>query len=629
MSHVAVPATGAGYHIVRMTMKSLADFIAVAADPSTSVEQLVSLADAPQEEIHRALARNPNTPVDLLQHFWETHPDCILENPVLTLWEFTKPESAVEFIGGKVLLLLYNHLRRKGEPLPSDIFKPATIEDMVREAVSSHNPDVFEFLPIEKASSLRRLLIENPAQRRLFRFFENKAPDELWLRFATDADPEIRLGFANLLRSAPFDARPQRSIVAEATRLLMRDGRPEVVQHLANCRFLPGELVEKLSFSGDVEARVALARCFFAPDSALERLARDTEEAVRISLARHCEEKSTQCLLLRDSSATVRKRLAESPHLCASLIQEFDLRDDPEVLKTLFLRADDKFRARILREAPPEVQHAVLDMEKSLKPGFYRANKAAILPDILAQLGRVKGIHPDIIDDLARDGRPEIRLGVAQRMAGQQHSRPTKRNIALVNNLAKDPSSRIRHEICTDCRLDADSTAALFGDPDPVLRKKTLCAVLNFLIAEREGRRFESYANCYREKAALIVKLACDPDHAVRFAIASCKEAPPAAMEILLEDAEAFIRNAAMSHERCPYGVMLDLVETKKSHMDCTTLFHGETTPSASALRLLATSQNPFLRKLVAHCKRTPMKELRKLASDPHPAVRDAALSRL
>ena len=100
-------------------------------------------------------------------------------------------------------------------------------------------------------------------------------------------------------------------------------------------------------------------------------------------------------------------------------------------------------------------------------------------------------------------------------------------------------------------------------------------------------------------------------------------------MEIRFEDAEAFIRNAAMSHERCPYGVMLDLVETKKSHMDCTTLFHGETTPSASALRLLATSQNPFIRKVVSHCKRTAMKELRKLANDSHPAVREAALSRL
>ncbi|MFM8764417.1 MAG: hypothetical protein ACKOEZ_06245, partial [Spartobacteria bacterium] len=397
-------------------MKSLADFITVAADPSTSVEQLVSLADAPQEEIHRALARNPNTPVDLLQHFWESHPDCLLENPVLTLWEFTKPGSAVEFIGGKVLLLLYNHLRRQGAPLPSDIFRPSTIEDMVREAVLCQNPDVFEFLPKEESSSLRRLLIENPAHRRLFHFFENKAPDEVWLRFATDADPEIRLGFANLIRSAPFDARPQRSIVAEATRLLMRDGRPEVLQHLSNCRFLPGELVGKLSFSEDVEIRVALARCFFAPKSALERLARDTEEAVRVSLASHCEQNSAQRLLLRDFSATVRKRLAESPHLCGSLIEEFDLKDDPAVLKPIFLRADDKFRARILREAHPEVQQAVLDLEKSLKPGFYRANKAAILPDILAQLG-TKKIHPDIIDDLARDGRPEIRLGVAQRLS--------------------------------------------------------------------------------------------------------------------------------------------------------------------------------------------------------------------
>lgn len=212
-------------------------------------------------------------------------------------------------------------------------------------------------------------------------------------------------------------------------------------------------------------------------------------------------------------------------------------------------------------------------------------------------------------------------------MASLKHRRATPRNIALVNKFAKDTDLRIRHEICTDWRLDAESTASLFAEPDPVLRKKTLCALLGFLVAEREGRRFENYVKLYRAKARLIVSLAQDPDHAVRFAIASCKEAPPAAMKILFDDPEGFIREAVLAHDRWPYGVMLDLERNQKSGNE--SLFHGLTTPSSSALRLLAASRNPFLRLLVVRCKRTPVAEIRKLTNDRIPEVRKAAERRL
>jgi len=336
-----------------------------------------------------------------------------------------------------------------------------------------------------------------------------------------------------------------------------------------------------------------------------------------------------QRLLLRDSSVTVRQQLAVSSHLHASLIEEFDLRDEPEVVRAVFLRADDKFRARVLKESQPEAQQALLDMEESLRPGFYRANKSAILPDILAKLSRAKGIHTEIIDDMAQDERPEIRLGVAMRLGSHKHWRGTPRNIELVNKLAKDSSLRIRHEICTDWRLDADSTASLFADRDPVLRKRTLCAVLDFLVAEREGRRFENYVKLYREKAPLIVKLARDPDHAVRFAIASCKEAPPAAMKILFNDPESFIREAAFAHVRWPYGVLIDLEKRLGSEANGKVLRKGQTTPGVDALPLLAQSRNPFERKLVAHCHRVSIRELRILAEDSHPQVRQTAQANL
>ncbi len=603
--------------------------LSAASNPATPQAHLQQLAESPELEVRLAVASNPNSSESLLQSLWMKHPESLLGNPILTLWEFNKTGTLASHIGHGVLLKLYNHLRRRGEPLPPEIFTRPAIRDMIRWSMSAHERDVFEFLPTERDGALRRLLVEDSQYRSLFRFYEVHAPDEVWKSLASDPDPDIRLDFANLLRSAPFDARPERPVIGEATRILMQDGRPEVLQHLANCRFLPAVSVEELSRSAEVEVREALSRCFFAPESALERLARDPEEGVRVSLARNCEMEVIQRLLLRDSSATVRKELAENPHLPASLIGEFDLHDDPAVVRSVFLRADDKFRARVLNESRPEAQQALLDMEDSLRPGFYRANKSAILPDILAQLSRAKGIHTEIIDDMAQDERPEIRLGVAQRLAGHKHWRATPRNIALVNKLAKDSNPRIRHEICTDWRLDADSTASLFADRDPVLRKRTLCAVLDFLVAEREGRRFENYVKLYREKAPLIVKLARDPDHAVRFAIASCKEAPPAAMKILFDDPESFIREAVFVHARWPYGVLIDLEKRLGSKANGKVLRKGQTTPGVDALALLAKSHNPFERKLVAHCQRAGIRELRILAEDSHPQIRQTAQATL
>ncbi|MFM8983713.1 MAG: hypothetical protein ACKOLA_12595 [Spartobacteria bacterium] len=610
-------------------MSTLADSLAVASDPSSSVEVLIAFANDPRPEIQQALGRNPNTPLDLLHQVWQQHPACILENPILTLWEFNRTGTLASQIGHGVLLKLYNHLRRQCEPLPPEIFTHSAFRDMIRKSMSSQDGDVFVFLPTERERALRRLLVEDSKYRGLFRFYETHAPDEVWKSLASDPDPDIRLDFANLLRSAPFDARPERAIAGEAARILMQDGRHEILQHLANCRFLPAVSVEELSRSADVEIREALSRCYLAPESALERLARDPEESVRVSLARNCEMEAIQRLLLRDSSVTVRKQLAESQHLPASLIGEFDLNDDPKVVRSVFLRADDKFRARILQMSQPEVQQALLDMEESLRPGFYRANKSAILPDILAKLSRANRVHSEIIDDMAQDERPEIRLGVALRLGSHKHWRGTPRNIALVNKFAKDSSPQIRHEICTDWRLDAESTASLFADRDPVLRKRTLCAVLDFLVAEREGRRFENYVKLYCEKAPLIVKLARDPDHAVRFAIASCKEAPPAAMKILFDDPESFIREAVFAHERWPYGVLIDLEKRLGSEGNGKVLRNGQTTPGVDALPILAKSRNPFERKLVAHCQRTSIRDLRILAEDPQPAVRQTARAKL
>jgi hypothetical protein len=160
-----------------------------------------------------------------------------------------------------------------------------------------------------------------------------------------------------------------------------------------------------------------------------------------------------------------------------------------------------------------------------------------------------------------------------------------------------------------------------------VVRKKTMRAILGEFTTFRDRRYLGCYTALYRAKAPLLVKMATDPDHAVRIALAASQEAPPEALGILFDDAEEVVASEARVHDRWPFGVVLDL--EKKYGTARKTFRHGNTTPNAEALQILSASKNPYLRQMVAKCARTKIAIIRKLADDPHPAVRSAASATL
>jgi hypothetical protein len=520
----------------------------------------------------------------LLQTLWEAHPDCILDNPILALWEFTRGCSAAELIGDRLLLGLFNHLRSTNADLPSHLFTPASLRGMVRRGVSRNDPEVFAFAPFEENADWRVSMLENPTRRGLFAFFEEHAADAVWMRFATDPDPEVRLAFAALLRSGPFDAEPRRTVLAEAARALFRDGRRETHAHLANCRLLPPDLVDSLSASPEVETREALSRCVNAPIPALERLAADPEIPVRLALARNCMLPEIHKILLRDPAADVRRLLAQNHSVSAEVLALFNPRDIPDVIRAVFLarHADSTLRARLVRQADPVIQNVVPQMGSSYTPAFHRDNKDNLTPETLSRIAESTRIRRSLLEELARDPLPQIRLGVARRLRNSYNRGPSPANLALLKALAADPHPSVRLQICTDPRLDKESTAALFRDPDP----------------------------------------------SVRLAIAHASEAPPAAKGLLFDDPEPCVRDAFRLQSRWPYGVLLDLEKRLGSKAKTLKLRHGVTTPAADALRILAKSPNPFERLLTAHCRRTPKADLKLLANDPYPAIREAACSR-
>ena len=606
-------------------MTTQSEKLAAASDPATDPHTLVRLSNTKNPSIRRALAANPNTPAGLLRTLWNEHPHAILENPIFDLWDFTgTPQRQRHRPDEAALIRLYNDLRASESEPPSRFFSEDQLRDIVALCTCNHIPELFTYIPFHKNPAIRLELVSEPQRRRSFEFFEQKAPDTVWCALAADPHPRVREAFANLLRSAPRDRLPDRPAIAAAAFQLAKDPSPQITAHLANCRFLPPELVERFAKSADPSIREALTHSLLAPRAVLEALAADPSEKIRASLAKHGTEPSILELLLHDPSETVRLALAENFALPPALLHRFDPADTPKILTAVYSHhsADADLRVRILSHPRPEAPGILLQSKIRPSPGFFEKIKHLLAPEILAAIPELTGIAPAIIDILSRDRHHTVRLAVAKRLR-RRTTTATKTNTEIASRLAKDPHPDVRLAICTDPRLTAAATASLFADPDPRIREKSAISVLWHLSSLRDHHALIHYAEIHRKKSPLLVRLARDPDHSVRHEIARCPEAPPRALGILFDDPSPQIAQTVRNHTRWGYGILLDLCATRSLRLD--SVREGATTPNAAALKILAVSRNPFIRHLVARCHRTPASLLEKLAADSHPHIRETA----
>jgi hypothetical protein len=104
-------------------MKTQSEKISVASDPCADQELLRNLADEKSQPIRRALAANPNTPEEVLQRLWIEHPDLVLENPILALWDFSHPRSIAEKGRAQGLDGTLQFSPPRGAPAPNGFFR--------------------------------------------------------------------------------------------------------------------------------------------------------------------------------------------------------------------------------------------------------------------------------------------------------------------------------------------------------------------------------------------------------------------------------------------------------------------------------------------------------------------------
>lgn len=610
-------------------MKTLAARIAAASDPATPPEELTRLSTHRNIRLLEAIARNPNTPAHILNRLWELHPHTVLDNPVLALREFTGIHPLHTTLDAGILLGVYQLHRQQRLPLPKSLFPNIEVIARIAQHASLHqDPRAFPHLVRERHPSIRSSLLTCIRSSNAFLFFRNHMPDEAWSRLATDPNPSIRESLAVLVANASPDDTSTPAI-DDAIRLLMANPGGDSHHHLRNCPLLPADVIAALAASAEVKDRVAAAAASSrSTRDVVDSLLNDPEPAVIASLAAHSARRHVHHALLRDKRTDVIAALASNRSLDKATLAAFPSDVPSKVLQKLFLHphATLDFRIRILRNARPETQGFLTHCGHLLTPKAWPILKPHIHSSTLASFDRCKGLGHHVIDDLIAHPSHNVRLAVARRMGNQYCRSATDRNCRLVARLATDPHPAVRLAICTDHRIEQSTALDLLADPDPRVRLARAKHDASALAFHRNTASLFSYEDHYNTVAAHLTELANDPHTPIRTFLARFQETPPDALGILFDDPDDNVAELARNPRPWPFGVVLDL---EADHPRNPPPRHGRTTPGPAALHILARSPNPFLRFLTASCSRTTLGDLRLLARDPHPVVRDKALSNL
>jgi len=602
-----------------------------AYDPTTPPDVLANLARSEDASVRRAVAENPNTPLEVLNRLWSKFPEALLANPIIAFWELTEPAALQKNISPAACLASYNHLRKKGAYLAPQIHTHEALKKAVEHAFRQQDTRVFAHAPSDPIAGVRLMFVKiAKGNSSNARFFYEKAPEAAWQSLSNDSDPVVRLSFAEWLREAVSNEmeKPIPSF-NQAARALAACKQEDVFLQLANCPPIPADVVQRLALSDSLEIRSALSRCTNTPPQSLEWLCKAPDESVRLAFAKNCRLAQAHMLLLSDPSLEVRKSLASNFRVARKILLQFDPNDHPSVLRNVFLNghAGAELRSRIFTNTNPDLKKVIAHSGFRLTPKFYFAHKNHIPHEVRSLLTERNGLHPQIAADLAVDSDPEIRIKIAHRLRGQYCWRDHDANLALLELFATDSDKNIREYVCTDSRLSLKQTEDLARDAEPEVRIKVLAHFVSRLEDFRNCSCPGSYAELYHEMRHLFLEAAKDPSASVRLRLSYAKETPPETLGILFDDPDSEIRINARAHSAWPFGAVLDFEKAHPRFKGTTR--HGNTTPSLHVLHQFARSPNPFLRQLTAQCSRTGMRDLRALAADSHPFVRETALAKI
>lgn len=332
------------------------ELLRAAGNPETEVDVLKDMvARCRNPAVRAALARNPSTPMRQLQILWQTDPGAILENPLVFLWEFTKPGMARNKISKECQFMLYQHLLAQEEFVP----RPDLIDchwvawylaDDARRLRFRYPLHVLvrdESLEIRLA--LLKLCVSNAKKATALAVpFPHDAIEVL----VADSRNDVREALAAAIREGWMIPEPMDSefLTRIALQLIAKSsGNLEIARCIARWPCLNSRIIERLEMHVDASLLATLAGHPMGSPEFQARMACHPDKKVRAGVAAVTPVADLIERLLRDPNPRVRASLAMSPHLT------------PEIQRALFANKDSEIVLALLQNplTLPEILEAI------------------------------------------------------------------------------------------------------------------------------------------------------------------------------------------------------------------------------------------------------------------------------
>lgn len=612
----------------------------IASDCMTPGEWLAAAAHYSDPRILKSVARNPNTPKRELFRLWGLFPEAVIENPIVTLWEFSSQGSVVSEIPKNVLFSLYQEfLKRPGLALPEVIIP---IEWRIYFLKSQDvNPKIaLHFFVRDPSEKVRLALLENALPARFEKFGPAKFPLESAEELLRGASPAIQKAFACAVAKKMIVLREQHTWFLEKTaRQLYSLHGNGVFEHLACWKSLPPDLIDVISQMGSINILVNLASLPRCPQCVYERLARSEFPDVRAAVARFTPFVELQERLLRDPSVQVRAGLAGSQYISDEMQRRLVLpknadihlallknpRVIPEVLGILGSLPNTGIKNQLLTH-PSLPQHTfdeflenskkysisherIARTPKLLTPQLYKRHKHNFEPCVLLAYANSPKTPTNILAELACHKNGKIQKAVSDLISNSPNCASSIFDtdaMAIIEAVVNHPDTSGQHPILRSSRMSSNQALRIFENTrfDAELR---FSVVLDRLKLCRKQGLFAEYADFYRQIETPLEALLENLSPRALSSISAQDETPAKIREIISKHTDNNIRASNTAQSRTiPFSAIIDAYPEA---------FQTNERPVVPAsplqiLQKLATSPHSLLAAYAGRCLLGPTKKM-------------------
>jgi hypothetical protein len=612
-----------------------------AQDCLSPSDWLAMAAYSSDPNILKAVARNPNTPKNELFRLWGMFPQTAMENPIITLWEFSSQGSVGSEIPKNVLFSLYQEfLKRPDLPIP-DVIIPIEWRIYFLKSQDVKPKLALHYFVRDPSEKVRLALLENALPTRFEKFGSAKFPLESAEELLREATPAIKKAFACAV-AKKWIVLPNQDICfleRTARQLYSLDG---VIEYLSCWESLPPDLIDVISQVGSLSILVNLASLPRCPQCVYERLARSEFPEVRAAVARFTPSVELHEQLFHDPNVQVRAGLAASHHIADEMQRRLVLpknadihlallknpRVIPEVLGILGSLPNTGIKNQLLiHPSLPQdtfdellanskkyniAQERIAGRPEFLTPELYRRHKNNLELCVLLAYANLPHTPSDILAELACHTNGKIHATISDLLSHRPHraSAISDRDaMAIIETVLNHPDTTGEHSILRSPRMSSNQAIRIFENPrfDAELR---FSVVLDRLKLCRKQGLFAEYADIYRKIVVPLEFMLPDLSLNALCALSTQDETPTKIREILKNHPDNNLRASNMAQSRTiPFGAIIDAFP-EAFPPNGTPIMHA--TPH-QILKKLAASPHLLLAAYAERCLHRPPKKWAKL----------------